>query len=144
MGVPVAQARVYGQPPLTDRDVWEVGTAPFLVTHHASTGWRSGERVRPVNTRPACRWVWLQGVRCLRHRGTNRITHRMMVLEGRRLRCCHRGQVSLGLRGVGSPSHGSIPYTRPSLIAWVVEQMSNVVNKEGVQMVRYLLLVGKL
>lgn len=76
-------------------------------------------------------------------------TYRVVMVKRRRLCCGYSRRISLSLHRVRSSvavnsSHSSASYTCPRLIRGVIEQSPNIVDKERIQLLCNLLLVGKL
>ena len=93
--------------------------------------------------------MWLDGMRRLRHSSTNGIVHRVMVMQRWWLGSCWPSEVSLILHRVRSPiavygSHCSASYTCPRLVGGMVEQGSDVVYEERIELFGNLLFVREL
>lgn len=102
--------------------------------------------MRAIDSGSPRRGIRLNGVRRLRHGSPNGVAHRMVMMQRRRLRRRRPNTISLILHRVRSTvtvnsSHGGCSYRCPRLVRGVIEQCSNIVDEERVELLRDLLLV---
>jgi hypothetical protein len=80
-------------------------------------------------------------MRSRRYLGANRAMHGMMVMQRRWLRVLSvPGWNAVYATSLSCRDHR----TRPTFIGWVVEQPANIMNKEWIELIRDLFLVGEI
>lgn len=82
-------------------------------------------------------------MRRLWNAGTDRVRHRVVMCKSRWLRALRSTHVVLLLPWISARCHGGIANALARLVGRVVEQGTNVVNKQRVQELGDFLLIGE-